>query len=167
VIGDLASGGEETTTLLGTFYPTNQGSFTGGWQSVKLMDSSSNLATVTFTGSNVTLRVEVSTNSSNPFPADGSQGDSVNLNYFMLIPTTTSTNVDLTKPTVTAKLSGTTLTLSFPSQTSAYYQVQYKTTLTDSTWTSVGAKQTGTGSTLSITDTVGTGTRFYRVYVTQ
>jgi hypothetical protein len=161
VTGTIGSG--ETVTTLGTFYPTNQGSFSGAWQSVMLRDSSSNLATVTFTGSNVTLRVEANTNSSNPFPV-GTQGDSANLNYFMLVPTTTSTNITLTQPTVTAKVSGTTLTLSFPSQSGAYYQVESKTTV-NGAWASVGNKLTGTGSKLTQTDTVS-GTKFYRVVVT-
>jgi hypothetical protein len=159
-------GSSETLTTLGTFYPTNQGSFTGGWQSVLLMDANTNLATVTFDGSNATLRVEASTNSPNPFPV-GSMGDSINLNYFALVPANTSTNITLAQPKITAKSSGTTLTLSFASQAGAYYQVVYATSLTNPTWTSVGSKTVGTGSTINITDTIGTtGTRFYRVLVT-
>jgi hypothetical protein len=44
------------------------------------------------------------------------------------------------------------------------YQVQYKNTLSDSSWTSIGSSVTATGSTASYTDTTATGgTRFYRV----
>ena len=157
----------ESVSLLGTFYPTNQASFSGPWQSVMLMDpvSTNKYAQVTFVdNAQVTLRVETSTNCVNPLPV-GSQGDSINLNYFMLVPVDQTTN-SLTQPNVVAKLSGTTLSLSFASQSGAYYQVEYKTTLTDATWTSLGNKLTGTGSTLTATDTIGTTTRFYRVLVT-
>jgi hypothetical protein len=65
---------------------------------------------------------------------------------------------------VTPSLSGTTLTLSFPTLIGYSYTVQYKTDLTDSAWQTL-TTVAGTGSTASPTDTTGGagGHRFYRV----
>ena len=62
---------------------------------------------------------------------------------------------------VTASVSGTTLSLSFPSVTGYIYTVQYKNNVTDAGWTTLTTR-TGTGSTLTVADPTGAH-RFYRV----
>jgi len=65
---------------------------------------------------------------------------------------------------VTPSLSGTTLSLSFPTLSGYSYTVQYKNNLTDSDWQTL-TTVSGTGSTATATDTTGGAGahRFYRV----
>jgi len=75
---------------------------------------------------------------------------------FTLIPVPTISN-----PTLT----GTTFTLSVPTQVSFNYILEYKNSLSDASWVAV---QTigGTGGTITLTDTTTTGSsRFYHVRV--
>jgi len=69
-------------------------------------------------------------------------------------------------PTISRpKLTGTTFTLSVPTQIGFNYTLEYKISLSDADWTTV---QTigGTGGTITLTDTGATGlTRFYQVHV--
>ena len=65
---------------------------------------------------------------------------------------------------VAASVSGATLNLSFPSVTGYTYTVQYKNKLTDATWTTL-TTISGTGSTLTATDSHGLANRFYRVSI--
>jgi hypothetical protein len=41
--------------------------------------------------------------------------------------------------------------------------VQYKTQLSDATWTPLGSPIVGTGATQSVQDSLGAANRFYRV----
>ena len=68
---------------------------------------------------------------------------------------------------VTPSLSGTTLTLSFPTVSGYAYTVQYKNDLTDSSWQTLTTVP-GTGSTATATDTIGGAgaRRLYRVAAT-
>jgi len=65
---------------------------------------------------------------------------------------------------VTPSLSGTTLSLSFPTVSGYAYTVQYKNNLTDTAWQTLSTVP-GTGSTATATDTTGGAGahRFYRV----
>jgi len=63
-------------------------------------------------------------------------------------------------------LSGTTFSLAIQSYLQHTYQLQRATTLTNPTWTNVGAPQTGTGSTLTFADPSATGVEeLYQVQV--
>lgn len=71
----------------------------------------------------------------------------------------------LLKLPVTALLTktGNNLQISWPAQIGVSYQVLYKEGLTDSTWQLLGTATGGLSDTASVSDTVGTGTRFYIV----
>jgi hypothetical protein len=66
---------------------------------------------------------------------------------------------------ITARLSGTSIDLSFPSVIGYSYTVQYKNKLNDANWTNLSPATPGTGSTVVVTDTHGLPNRFYRVAV--
>lgn len=141
----------QTTSLLGTF--TN---LVGGWSEwtwAPLVNSTNgNLIQVTLNGSQTTLQLGGSAISSEP---------EVNVHFFILAPATgTPTTVKLK-----AVISGRTITISFPTQTGHSYQLQYENSLTGGSWTSLGSPVAGNGSTQSVNDTVGTGSRYYRVQI--
>ena len=73
------------------------------------------------------------------------------------------TSATLTRPTVTATKVGGSIQLSFATQATGTYTVQYKAHLTDAwqTLTSVS----GNGSIQAVTDTINPGARFYQVTV--
>ncbi|HWD17675.1 MAG TPA: hypothetical protein VHB20_00220 [Verrucomicrobiae bacterium] len=138
----------QTTSLLGTFYIPPIG--WTSWEWASLLDASGNPAKVYLDGSQTTLRLSGT-------PVNGQP--EVNVNFLMLIATTPS-------PTLTAAVAGSTITISFPTQTGYSYQVQSKNTLSDSAWTPVGGLHGGNGSTQSQNDSVtGSTTKFYRVQV--
>jgi len=65
-------------------------------------------------------------------------------------------------------LVGQTLTLRWPSATGKVYRVQYKDSLSASTWTTLGSDLSGTGSPLSINVNVSApAQRFYRLLIVQ
>jgi hypothetical protein len=139
----------QVTSGLGT---TNQGltrlgqfnaPATGGYQNwswTPLVDSAGNVVTVTTTGAVSTFRMN-------------EDNGGWNANFFMLAPAGFSLSVSL---------SGTTVKISFPTQSGNSYQIQYKTHLTDPTWTNLGSAVAGTGGILSVQDTLTGGTRYYR-----
>ncbi|HXI72112.1 MAG TPA: Ig-like domain-containing protein [Verrucomicrobiae bacterium] len=75
------------------------------------------------------------------------------------IATSTATAVS-----ITPSLSGSTLNLSFPTQTGFAYTVQYKTNLTDVSWNTLTVTN-GTGSTAVVTNSANSAKRFYRLSI--
>jgi len=71
----------------------------------------------------------------------------------------------LVQPKITGeRQTGTTNTISFTTVSGQTYTLQFKNTLTDTTWTDILPPVTGTGSVMTQTDTTATvPTRFYRV----
>ncbi|MEI9865762.1 MAG: Ig-like domain-containing protein [Limisphaerales bacterium] len=69
-----------------------------------------------------------------------------------------------TAVSITSSLSGSTLNLSFPTQTGFAYTVQYKTNLTDVSWNTLTVTN-GTGSTVVVTNSANSAKRFYRLYI--
>jgi len=143
-------GPSQTTVQLGTFFIP-----LGNWStasSVYLRDNSSNLVTVTFDGSQTTLRL-----SGNPVAA----GDpTINAGYLMLVP------VPSAGVTLTATISGGDIHISFLTKTGSNYQLQYKNNLTDASWISLGSPISGNGAVQSVDDPLaGNSHRFYRVQV--
>jgi hypothetical protein len=55
--------------------------------------------------------------------------------------------------------------LSFSTGSGSTYQVQYKTQLSDATWTPLGSPIVGTGSTQTVQDSLAAASRFYRVQI--
>lgn len=84
-----------------------------------------------------------------------------NANFLMLVP------VLAPIPVKAVKLTGS-VQVSFPTQTGFNYQVQYKNSLTDPTWTNLGGSLSGNNLTQTVTDnSPSASSRFYRAQVTQ
>ncbi|MDR3460019.1 MAG: polysaccharide lyase family 8 super-sandwich domain-containing protein [Verrucomicrobiae bacterium] len=132
----------QSTNFLGTFaVPLT------AWESynyIPLRDSLGNLATVNLTGPTNTLRLARPTTAT----AD------CNANFLMLVPVFGAN----------AFPSGTNLTIVFPSQSGFNYQVQYKNSLNDATWSPL-LDVAGDNTTKSVSDPTVNTARFYRVQV--
>ena len=76
--------------------------------------------------------------------------------------TSGATLMTIVPPTLLASRSATSTSLSFDTVGGHSYLVQYKNNLTDSTWQPI-TTVSGTGSTVSVTDTTGVAHRFYRL----
>lgn len=88
-------------------------------------------------------------------PGLGGTGGSVywdDMELYQLIPTT-----------VTPSVSGNTYKISFATRGGSTYAVLYKNNLTDPTWNVLQANIAGTGTTVTVTDTIAGQARFYRV----
>src|ERR1035437_4432453 len=145
------TGGWGTTTQTTNFLGTFTVGITG-WESynfVPLRDDSGNMVTLTLTGSTNTLQVGI------PL---GTLTD-CNVNFLMLVP---ASSVSIT---LTATISSGTITISFPTQNGSSYQLLYKNSLTDLSWTPIGSPQSGNGSIESINQPVSGTMRFYRVQI--
>jgi len=145
-----ASSPGQTTSLLGTFIipVSGWGTFSGDF----LTDVSGNPVKVTFDGSLTTLQF-----GGNPT----GDGLTCNTGYFMLIPAV-STPASVT---LTAKVSGGNILISFPSQASHNYQVQWTGSLPNGVWSNVGSAIAGDGTTKTASESVGAGNAFYRVQI--
>jgi hyaluronate lyase len=133
----------QSTNLLGTFSVPNT-----AWESysyIPLRDSSSNLVTLTFSGSTNTLRLARPTTASSD----------CNANFFMLVPVFA----------LSALQTPTNIVISFPSQAGFNYQLQYKTNLTDAAWNPVGGSVAGNDAIMTASDSATDQSRFYRVNV--
>ena len=73
-------------------------------------------------------------------------------------------NAGVLRPQITPSLSGGTFRLAFPTQLSHTYTVQYKTNLTDATWSTLTVTN-GTGLTAIVPDGAGTTHRFYQLSI--
>jgi hypothetical protein len=136
----------QTTNYLGTFAIPAKGWST--WEWAPLTDSSGNAVKVTLNGTLTTLQLEGT-------PITGH--DEANVNFFMLVAVAPS-------PVLTATMTGGNIHISFPTQTGYNYQVLYKNSLSDATWTPLGSALSGNNAVQSVSDPA-TGTRFYRVQV--
>jgi hypothetical protein len=145
------SGGNQTTTLLGTFVipPSGWGTFSDDY----LTDTSGNPVEVTFDGSVTTLQFE-----GNPSASDGL---TCNTGFFMLIPAVASPG----SVTLTASLAGGNIQISFLSQSGHSYQLQWSASLTGGIWTNLGSSIVGDGTTKTASESAGTGNGFYRVQI--
>lgn len=134
-----------STNVLGTFTIPNLG--WGTWQWQQLLGNNGNPAKITLDGNTQILRL------------NGLSANEVNVNFLMLVRTAPS-------PVITASRSGANIILSFPTLSGYSYQLQYKNSLTDATWTSLGGAISGNGSVQSASDsTTGNSHRFYLVQV--
>lgn len=135
----------QTTNILGEFFIAQAG--WGTWEWAPLMDgSNSKMAKITLDGNLNTLRL-AGTPLGHP---------EVNVNFLMLVPTTSDLVLKVVK-------NGNSWLLSFPTVTGSSYQVQYKNHLTDANWSTLGSSVSGNGSVQSVTDTAAQTSRFYRV----
>lgn len=148
----LVTGGygtaSQTTTLLGSFVDPVESWSIYRW--APLVDASNNWVKVTFNGSRQTLQLGGTLNGTQP---------EVNVNFLLLAPVPTA-------PMLNATISGRNVQLSFPTQVGNNYSVLWNSTLTGGTWQTLpGSSVAGNGSTMSVSDPVGAGTRFYRLEV--
>lgn len=135
----------QTLEPLGTFTVLSHGWST--WQWAALVDGSGTPVKITFDGSAATLRYIGSTLPGQP---------ELNTGFFMLVATVPDLKLK-------AALSGGNIHVSFPTETGFNYQVQYKTHLSDTTWTPLGTPVAGDGTVRSVTDSAADASRFYRV----
>lgn len=137
----------QTTNFLGNFSIQVGGWSTWEWASLK--DGNGDLVKLTLDGSTNTLQLSGSPVIGHP---------EVNVNFLMLVPTTPALKLKMS-------VSGGNVAISFPTVTGSTYQVQYKNHLTDATWSSLGSSVSGNNAVRTVNDTVGGGSRFYRVQV--
>lgn len=72
--------------------------------------------------------------------------------------------VTIIPPSLSASRAGNVTSLGFPSVGGHNYTIQYKNNLTDSTWSTL-ISVSGTGSTITVSDTTGVVNRFYRLSI--
>ncbi len=135
----------QTTTKLGMFSVPA----TGDWQLytwVPLKDNGGNLVQVANDGSMKTFRVTT-------------DNGNYNANFYILIPAYTPP----VSPALAVSSSGGNMNISFQTQPGYGYQVEYKTNLTDAVWILLGSAIIGDGTSHSVGDAIGGGSRFYRV----
>ncbi len=128
----------QTTQRLGTWSANPNGWQNWAW--VALTDADLAAPVILTLGGTNTLRV--------------TSGGNVNANYFMLVPAQGFS--------LTAAKSGSNIVLSFPTQAGASYRVFSRASLNTGAWSLV-ATVPGNGSVRSVSDPIGTGTRFYEV----
>jgi hypothetical protein len=163
IVGRFAEGGTGGSSatiakVTGGYGTTNQatkvlGTFTipeGGWSTWEFaeMTSGGSPASVTFDGTKTTLKLE------------GGAPNEANINFFMLVPTAPA-------PPITPTVNAGKVNLSFVIQSGYTYELQYKTHLTDPSWTQVPGSVVMTGNMVTnVSDTIGSnGTRFYRLLI--
>lgn len=136
----------QTTQLLGSFADANA----AGWQTwhwVPMRDTNGVLATVSLGGVQ-TLRL--------------TSGNNVNVHFLMFVPSVVSLSVNLS-----VTISGSNVSLKFPTTSGHNYTVLYNSSLSGGTWTPLSAAVSGDGTVKTVGDTVtaGTAARFYRLQI--
>jgi hypothetical protein len=104
-------------------------------------------------------------------PTPAPAGDHIQYGFAIWGPDNSSTN-PITKGAVVIKVyspfsavrSGNNVNLTFPTVINHAYTVQYKTDLTDATWTGLSTTN-GTGTPVAVPDTTGSSHRFYRLQI--
>ena len=159
VVGRFTEGGANTVAnlaetksvdgnaagLLGTFLIPQNGWDT--WEYVTLTDNHGNPVTVTFDGGETTLQLE-----GNPVAA---ADPTINAGFFMLVPAVPP--LKLTPSTTAGKF-----VISFPTQATYTYQILYKNSLSDASWTPLSSV-TGNGLVESVTNLMTGNAGFYTV----
>ncbi|HWY74141.1 MAG TPA: glycosyl hydrolase family 28-related protein, partial [Verrucomicrobiae bacterium] len=137
----------QTRSRMGTFTVPN----TGGWHTftwVPLQDTHGN--PVQFTNSNGIKTLRVTTDNGG-----------YNVNFYELVPVAESP-----APTSLAiSLGSANILVSFATQLGFAYQLEYKTNLTDSTWTALGGRISGDGSLQHLAEPLSGASSFYRLEI--
>jgi fibronectin type 3 domain-containing protein len=144
-LGQVTAGvgtGTQTITGLGTFTSTNGAGYQA-WQTIPLLDANNNPIVITFlSGQAVTFQAQANTG--------------INMEYFMLV---TAPPAFIVTPSYVAGQ----FKMAFPTQSGYTYQVQYRSSLTASSWGSVGLSITGDGTVHTVLESPS---GFYRVVAT-
>lgn len=127
----------QTTNVLGYFQAV--GNSFASYQYAPLMNTNTGQHVLVSSGGVQTLQVT----------GDGFE----RVNFFMLVPPSAVS--------IVSAISGTNVSLTFPTQSGFKYVVSYKNNLTDPAWTPLGAAVNGNGLVQTVTDTLGQGHRFY------
>lgn len=133
----------QTSNVLGTFADANAAGWST-WHWVPMRDNSGNLATVSLGGVQTLKLVS---------------GNNLNVNFLMFVPA-----ISLS-PTLTISISGSSVSIHYPTVTGHNYTVLYNTTLTGGTWQPLSAAVPGDGTIKTATDTVTGSVRFYRLQI--
>jgi hypothetical protein len=137
----------QTTQLLGTFADTNASGF-ASWHWVPLTKNGQPV--VVSLGNVETLQVAA---------PSGSAGGSMNAHFYMFVPSTLAASFS-----VSASVSGSTVSIHIPTQIGHSFTVYYSTSLNPANWQALGSSITGDGTVKTVTDsTTGGAQRFYRV----
>lgn len=135
----------QTTQLLGSFADANAAGW-GTWHWAPMRDTNGNLATISLGGVQ-TLKL--------------TSGNNVNVNFLMFVPKAVSLSVNLS-----VSISGSSVSLKFPTVSGHNYTVLYNNTLSGGTWQSLSsAAGDGTVKTVGDTVTPGVPIRFYRLQI--
>jgi hypothetical protein len=135
----------QTTQLLGTFSDATANGFQS-WHWVPLMNNGSQV--VLSMGGTETLQLAA---------PPGSATGSLNSHFYMFVPVTTALSFS-----ISASVSGSTVSIKIPTQSGHNYTVYYSTSLSPVSWQTLGSSIAGDGTVKTVTDTLGTH-RFYRV----
>jgi hypothetical protein len=142
----------QATVMLGTFNIPLVGWST--WEYCTLEDASNNPVSVTFTGALTTLQLE-----GNPVALND---PTINAGFFMLLPAPPQ-GLMLSASVVTAG----NIKLSFPTTTGTMYQIKYTSNLSSTNWINLGSPLSGNNAVQSVSDLIGSGSRFYKLEASQ
>jgi hypothetical protein len=138
----------QTTQLLGTFVDTNASGFQA-WHWIPLTGIHGQPVALSLGGTE-TLQLAA---------PSGSAGGSLNSHFYMFVPTVVAAPFS-----VSATVSGSTVSIKVPTQSGHNYTVYYSTSLTPPSWQALGSSIAGDGTVKTVTDsTTGGAHRFYQV----
>jgi len=148
----LVTGGwgttSQTTQLEGSFADPNASGFQV-WHWVPLLNTNGQMVTMSLGGTN-TIKLTSG--------GDPTYGGNPNANYYMFVPVTQSVNV-------AASVSGTTLSLKFPTHTGNAYTVLYNNSLKGGTWSAVAGPISGDGTIKIVPISTSGSPGFYKVWI--
>jgi hypothetical protein len=136
----------QTTQVLGSFADPNAAGW-AVWHWVPMRDTNGNLVTISLGGVQ-TVRA--------------TSGNNLNAHFFMFVPAAVSLSVNLS-----VSISGSSISLKFPTVVGHNYTVLWNDTLTGGTWQPVSAAVSGDGTVKTVGDTITPATpkRFYKLQI--
>lgn len=135
----------QTSNVLGTFADPNAAGW-DTWHWVPMRDTNGNLATISLGGVQTLKLIS---------------GNNLNAEYLMFV------QVVSLSPTLTISISGSSVSIHYPTVSGHNYTVQYNTTLSGGSWQTLSGPIAGDGTIKAAADSVSTGgpVRFYRLLI--